>query len=60
MKCKICGREVEPKKENKYTVKVTKMTSMMTNIKTYVAFDCPNCGCQQFAGLRYLEENGNE
>lgn len=58
MKCKICGREVEPKKETKYTVKVTKM--MTANIKTYAAFDCPKCGCRQFVGLRYLEENDNE
>ncbi len=57
MKCKICGREVEPK-ETKYTVKVTKM--MTANIKTYAAFDCPKCGCQQFASLRHLEEENNE
>ena len=57
MKCKICGREVELK-EPKYTVKVTKM--MTASIKTYAVFDCPKCGCRQFVGLRYLEENDNE
>lgn len=75
MKCKVCGTEFEPKKEDKYIVKVTKRTSMVTaDIETYDAFDCPKCGCQQLAGLRYLEmtepvyktvtfdlkENGNE
>jgi DNA-directed RNA polymerase subunit RPC12/RpoP len=75
MKCKVCGTEFEPKKEDKYIVKVTKRTGMVTaDIETYDAFDCPKCGCQQLAGLRHLEmtepiyktvtfdlkENGNE
>lgn len=30
MKCKVCGTEFEPKKEDKYIVKVTKRTSLIT------------------------------
>lgn len=56
MKCKVCGTKFKPKKEDKYIVKVTKRTSMVTaDIETYDAFDCPKCGCQQLAGLRHLE-----
>ena len=54
MKCKVCGTEFEPKKENKYMVKIVKRTSFVTaDIEMYDAFDCPKCGCQRLAGLRH-------
>ena len=56
MKCKVCGTEFEPKKEDKYVVKIVKRTSFVTaDIEMYDAFDCPQCGCQQLAGLRHME-----
>ena len=56
MKCKVCGTEFEPKKEDKYVVKIVKRTSFVTaDIEMYDAFDCPKCGCQQLAGLRHVE-----
>lgn len=56
MVCKVCGVEFAPKKENKYIAKVVKRTSMLTaDMEYYDAFNCPQCGCQQLAGLRNIE-----
>lgn len=54
MNCKVCGTEFEPKKEDKYMVKIVKRTNFVTaDVEYYDAFDCPQCGCQQLAGLRH-------
>jgi len=61
IKCKVCGTKFKPQKSNKYTVKIVKRTSFVTaDVEYYDAFDCPKCGCQQLAGLRYLEESDDD
>ena len=48
MKCKICEKEFELKKEEKYlaTEKVAAFGTLAKLPKTFEAFACPLCGCQ--------------
>lgn len=59
MKCKICGKEFELKKENKYlaTEKIAAFGAFTELPKTFEAFDCPYCGCQNIVNIR---EKGKE
>lgn len=43
-KCKVCGKEFELKKENKYIATTTNF--LINNSSLSEAFDCPFCGCQ--------------
>ena len=53
MKCKVCEKEFEPLKENKY---VTKDVNILTGTETFWdCFDCPKCGCQVI-GYKRLEK----
>nr|DAL28802.1 MAG TPA_asm: RimK-related lysine biosynthesis protein, Probable-dependent amine/thiol ligase family Amino-group [Caudoviricetes sp.] len=54
MKCKICGKEFELKKENKYLVteKIAAFGALTELPKTFEAFDCPHCGCQNVMNIR--------
>lgn len=57
MKCKICEKEFELKKEEKYlaTEKVTAFGTLAKLPKTFEAFDCPHCGCQNIVNIREEE-----
>ena len=57
MKCKICGKEFELKKENKYlaTEKIAAFGTLSKIPKTFEAFDCPHCGCQNIVNIREKE-----
>ena len=52
LECKVCGNRFTPLKENKYIVKKYGMLTKMVDY--YDAFDCPFCGCQIVANIRYL------
>lgn len=54
MKCKICEKEFELKKEEKYlaTEKVAAFGTLAKLPKTFEAFDCPHCGCQNIVNIR--------
>lgn len=54
MKCKICEKEFELKKENKYIVteKIAAFGTLAKLPKTFEAFDCPYCGCQNIVNTR--------
>lgn len=62
MKCKICGKEFELKKENKYlaTEKISAFGALKQLPKTFEAFDCPHCGCQNVINIREGEVIKNE
>lgn len=49
MKCSVCGKRFDIKKENTYTVDMTidNVFSALTKQAVYDAIDCPKCGCQQ-------------
>lgn len=57
MKCKICEKEFELKKEKKYlaTEKVATFGTLAKLPKTFEAFDCPYCGCQNIVNIREEE-----
>lgn len=57
MKCKICEKEFELKKEEKYlaTEKVAAFGTLAKLPKTFEAFDCPHCGCQNIVNIREEE-----
>lgn len=50
MKCKVCNKEFELKKENKYIVNA-KGTFLPPDKRE--AFNCPYCGCQNIVGLYF-------
>lgn len=54
MKCKICNKRFKLIKENNYIVTVhpTGLNCLIEPIKTYEAFDCPKCGCQNIVNRR--------
>ena len=54
MKCKICGKRFNPKKELKYTVvkKPVGVGVLTESTKIYECFDCPKCGCQNMVNIR--------
>lgn len=62
MKCKICEKEFELKKEEKYlaTEKVAAFGTLAKLPKTFEAFDCPYCGCQNIVNIREEEATKSE
>ena len=56
--CKVCKKEFELKKEDKYIVAEDKgVVNIMNGVKYYECFDCPECGCQNIVNIR---EGSNE
>lgn len=53
MKCKICNKEFELLKENRYMVTNEKLKEIGLS-SVFEAFDCPYCGCQNIVGNRYM------
>lgn len=51
--CKVCGKEFELIKDNKYIVQENKgLNGIVTGIKKFECFDCPYCGCQNIMNIR--------
>lgn len=51
--CKVCGKQFELEKENKYVVAENKGLANITNgYKYFECFDCPECGCQNIVNIR--------
>ena len=53
-KCEVCKRLFRLKKENLYNIYVAPvgLNCIVNGGKTYEAFDCPYCGCQNIVGIR--------
>lgn len=50
MKCKVCGTDVNLKKDNRY---VAKEINILTGKESlWDCFDCPKCVCQVIASKR--------
>ena len=45
-RCKVCGKRLNFDKAKRYEIKKTSIT------KTYEAFDCEKCGCQNIVNIR--------
>lgn len=58
-KCKVCGKEFELKKENRYiTIDIQSglvAAFSVTQNPMYDTFDCPFCGCQNVVNSRKKE-----
>lgn len=54
MRCKVCGKKLNLKAENRYEIReVPKGLRMLVeDAKVYEAFDCPKCGCQNIVNVR--------
>lgn len=54
MKCKICGKRFKLIKENRYLAeeKIGALECLKKASKTFEAFDCPYCGCQNIVNIR--------
>lgn len=51
--CKVCGKDFELIKDNKYIVQENKGISGIANgYKKFECFDCPHCGCQNIVNVR--------
>lgn len=51
--CKICGKQFDLIKENKYIVQENNgLNSAVNGRKKFECFDCPTCGCQNIVNLR--------
>lgn len=46
--CERCGRKLDLKKEDRYTV----IGGKILHPVYFGAFDCPYCGCQNVVGVR--------
>lgn len=53
-KCKVCKKKFNLKKENKYQIYVAPvgLNCIVEGGKTFEAFDCPMCGCQNIVNIR--------
>ena len=64
MKCKICGKRFKLIKENRYLAaeKLITFDALTKLPKTFEAFDCPHCGCQNIVNIREktVERSRNE
>lgn len=54
-KCKICGKEFELKKENKYIADT--INFLINKSCNSEAFDCPFCGCQNIVNPYSARKN---
>jgi transcription elongation factor Elf1 len=57
LKCKICGKRMNLKAENRQEIKKNKslgecLTNSGSSMQIYEAFDCPHCGCQNIVNIR--------
>ena len=54
MKCKVCGKRMRLKAQDRYevVVKPVGLNCLTTGTKVYEAFDCGNCGCQNIVNVR--------
>lgn len=52
--CKVCGKQFDLVKENKYIVreKDKGLNSAFNGTKKFECFDCPHCGCQNVLNVR--------
>ncbi len=57
-RCKVCGRWMRLKKENRYLVtkRPTGLNILCEAPTVYECFDCPTCGCQNIVNVR--EDDG--
>ena len=56
--CKVCGFEITPVSQMRYTAVENKgISSAFTGNRMFDAFDCPVCGCQNIVGERYEIED---
>ena len=63
IKCSVCGREFTPRKEHNYKASeyiteggLGSAVSGRTERRQYDCFDCPMCGCQIVAKIRYKKD----
>lgn len=62
IKCNVCGKQVELRKENRYEVLIKASTlqkSFGVKDQLYDAFDCPHCGCQMLMHERFPAKKRN-
>lgn len=51
--CKVCEKEFELFKKNKYIVRENKgINGAVSGTKQFECFDCPKCGCQNVVNVR--------
>lgn len=51
--CKVCGKQFDLKKENKYIVQENKgINGIASGTKKFECFDCCKCGCQNVLNIR--------
>ena len=62
MKCKICGKRIKLKKENRYEIvsNLTGLKMLYESPKTYECFDCTHCGCQHIVNIRETMSSNDE
>ena len=62
MKCKVCGKRFELKKEDKYDVvkSVGVLGALSGGSDYFEAFDCPHCGCQNIVNVKERRVDHNE
>lgn len=56
IKCKICGRVFDPKREERYTAV---NVDIFPGKDYYDCYDCPNCGSQAAVNKRLPREKGD-
>ena len=61
-KCKVCGKILRLKKENKYLVlhAPTGLNCLVEATETFECFDCPKCGCQNIVNIRETRRTEQE
>ena len=56
IKCDICNKEYDIKKEDTYIVTKEKKDIFPFSKELFDAIDCPECGCQKILKRRYLKK----
>ena len=53
-KCKVCKKRFGLQKKNKYQIYVAPVgiSCIVEGGKTFEAYDCPYCGCQNIVNIR--------
>lgn len=53
-RCKVCGKPLNLDKSRRYEIKKTPvgLQGLTEAPKTYEAFDCEKCGCQNIVNVR--------
>lgn len=61
MKCKVCGVELQLKKDKKYMVRKTKIVNIFSCETTcYECVDCEECGCQNVLNIREEDDTSRK